>query len=77
MSKTVQHMDTMYDQETAEAISIRRAERWGLLAMIQELQAIDTAQSRRRVSAHWRRVRRLDSELFQLTKNPIYNVLHK
>jgi len=77
MSKTVTHRDTAYDAETAAAISTRRAERWGLFLTIEQLQEIDTEQARRKLDTHWRRVRRLDSELYQLTQNPIYDVTKK
>lgn len=77
MSKTVTHIETAYDEETAAQISMLRAERWGTLTMIYELQTIDSAEARRRLSRHWRRIATLDAQLYKLTQNPVYNALHK
>ena len=69
---TAQHPDTFYTEDEATQISLARAERWGLLMMVNELHTIDTPKARKKCHTLWRRINTLNRDLYKLTGNAIY-----
>jgi len=73
MTKVVTHRDRTYTEDEAVQISTLRAERWGLLMMFDELQKVSGSVAKEKARKTWKRIEVINSQLFKLTKNPIYN----
>lgn len=72
MARTVTHRDRLYTEDEAVMISTLRAERWGLMHMIEELQHVKGDAPKAKSDKAWRRIAVINKNLYRLTKNPIY-----
>lgn len=76
MTKAITHLDQLYDRETVIRITDLRHERWALYAILslQPVRQEGTVFTQEQVLRCEQRLRIVNAELYELTKNEIYNV---
>jgi len=76
LTKAITHLDQLYDRETVIRITDLRHERWALYAILslQPVRQEGTVFTQEQVLRCEQRLRIVNAELYELTKNEIYNV---
>jgi hypothetical protein len=76
LTKAITHLDQLYDRETVIRITDLRHERWALYAILslQPVRQEGTVFTQQQVLRCEQRLRIVNAELYELTKNEIYNV---